>query len=224
MWFSSDPAHAGPVISGTPVVPSSFSAPETPVSPVPNGEPRRSPDAVIPALLSALDPGVSLSEELNLGAFVGAVSAALSAGEAGSSGPGGASGYLLRQECLEPEQYLAHAIILQAAEDWRKAMGILFLRPDDREALRLRRQTERFFRSPWCDFLSDLLGDHLKGSRLLDLLLREWALTHPAPPAPPVRRRSSSREKSRQRRAAAASSRRRGSRSPIASFPAPVLP
>lgn len=66
-----------------------------------------------------------------------------------------------RETLPEPEEILARAVIMQAVEDWRSAMDTLDLFPENREAGRLRRETEAFFRSRWFRMLVDLDGPAL---------------------------------------------------------------
>ena len=65
---------------------------------------------------------------------------------------------------------LAHAIILQACEDYRLARKKLKRNPDNREAAALARNCEKFFRSEGFRTLTDL-----NGYVLLDKLRRETA-------------------------------------------------
>ena len=65
-----------------------------------------------------------------------------------------------------PEELLAEAVVLQAAEDWRWAVGRLRRQPGDPTPARVKRETERFFQSRWFRQLTDLEGEavlkHLK--------------------------------------------------------------
>ncbi len=63
---------------------------------------------------------------------------------------------------------LAQAIILQAAEDYRKALKCLKKRPDNRILLKRKRECERFFRSEWFTALTDADPD-----RILDGIRKE---------------------------------------------------
>ena len=56
---------------------------------------------------------------------------------------------------------LAHAIILQACEDYRLARKKLKRNPDNREAAALARNCEKFFRSDWFRALTDIDGNHV---------------------------------------------------------------
>ena len=118
-----------------------------------------------------LDPGVSLSEELNQAAGTGRVLDRAETGRLRDELRGPATG-------LEPEEMLVLAIVRQAAEDWRRAVLMLSGRPDHPEALALRRETERFFRSRWFHQLVDLDGEEL-----LERLKREEGI----PDVPPGR-------------------------------------
>ena len=109
-------------------------------------------DGLFSPYLSALDSQVSLSQELNL-----------------SGGPlpedpdpeGLCTARASARDGLEPEEALALAIVLQAAEDWRDAVRNLRRSPDDRDAAKMLRETERFFRSPRFHLLMDLDGGAL---------------------------------------------------------------
>ena len=87
-----------------------------------------------------------------------------------------------REAPPEPEEALARAIILQAVEDWRSAMDTLDLFPENREAGRLRRETEAFFRSRWFRILADLDGPTLL-ARLRTSRAGNCASGCPVPPA-----------------------------------------
>ena len=62
---------------------------------------------------------------------------------------------------LQPEEALALAIVLQALQDWRQAMGILSRSPDHARAKALLQDTEAFLRSRWFRQLLDVDGDAL---------------------------------------------------------------
>lgn len=49
----------------------------------------------------------------------------------------------------EPYETLANAIVLQAVEDYRRALRKLKSNPDYSPALYTKREVERFFRSRW---------------------------------------------------------------------------
>ena len=105
-----------------------------------------------PAL--TLDPGISLAQELNLSDGPGSLSGRAESGAL-------SSGSRSRSGMQEPEEILARAIVLQAVNDWRKAANALRVIPDHPEALALRKETERFFRSRWFHTLTDLDGEEL---------------------------------------------------------------
>ena len=56
---------------------------------------------------------------------------------------------------------LANAIILQAVKDYREALRLLSMNPNDKSAKRDQRNFERFFRSEWFSILTDLNGELL---------------------------------------------------------------
>ena len=56
---------------------------------------------------------------------------------------------------------LANAIILQAVKDYREALRLLGMNPNDKSAKRDQRNIERFFRSEWFSILTDLNGELL---------------------------------------------------------------
>lgn len=56
---------------------------------------------------------------------------------------------------------LANAIILQAVKDYREALRLLSMNPNDKSAKRDQRNIERFFRSEWFSILTDLNGELL---------------------------------------------------------------
>ena len=56
---------------------------------------------------------------------------------------------------------LANAIIIQAAKDYKKALRRLKKFPRDKEALHIKQDCERFFRSGWFERLTDLNGEVL---------------------------------------------------------------
>ena len=53
---------------------------------------------------------------------------------------------------------LANAIIIFAAEDYRKARETLRMHPRNNNAKEMKKSCERFFRSPWCDSLTKISG------------------------------------------------------------------
>lgn len=62
---------------------------------------------------------------------------------------------------MNPYQELANAIVLQAAEDYRKALRKLRRNPGYGEALRMKEEVERFFRSKWYTALTTVDGEWL---------------------------------------------------------------
>lgn len=56
---------------------------------------------------------------------------------------------------------LANGIIIQAANDYRKALKRLYQHPNDYEAKSEIRELERFFRSDWYEFLTDVDGEYM---------------------------------------------------------------
>ena len=60
---------------------------------------------------------------------------------------------------LEPEQRLANAIIIQAAEDYRTALRCLRINPDHKPSLEMLQECERFFRSEWYQMLTTVDGE-----------------------------------------------------------------
>lgn len=60
---------------------------------------------------------------------------------------------------LPPVKRLAHAIALQAVNDYRTALGGADV--EGRNCDSVVREYERFFRSPWFLFLTDLDGEDL---------------------------------------------------------------
>ena len=56
---------------------------------------------------------------------------------------------------------LANAIIVQAVKDYREALRLLGMNPNDKSAKRVQRNIERFFRSEWFSILTDLNGELL---------------------------------------------------------------
>ena len=64
---------------------------------------------------------------------------------------------------------LADAIILQAAEDYRRLTRRLITHPDELDKASEKRRIERFLRSPWFGVLSDLDGRRLLRDLKADL-------------------------------------------------------
>ena len=61
---------------------------------------------------------------------------------------------ILRTPGADPMQMLAEAIVVQAAEDYREALRKLKINPVNGEALRMKKECERFFRSRWYRMLT----------------------------------------------------------------------
>ena len=62
---------------------------------------------------------------------------------------------------MNPYKELANAIIVQAVKDYREALRLLSMNPNDKSAKRDQRNIERFFRSEWFSILTDLNGELL---------------------------------------------------------------
>ena len=65
---------------------------------------------------------------------------------------------MARETPLPPEQMLANAIIIQAADDYRVSLRRLKLNRMNREYLRVKEDCERFFQSEWFEVLSNVDG------------------------------------------------------------------
>ena len=61
----------------------------------------------------------------------------------------------------EGYERLANAIVIQAAEDYRKALKKLNKHPRDDNAKLLVNELERFFKSQWYNELTDISGEWL---------------------------------------------------------------
>ena len=61
----------------------------------------------------------------------------------------------------ENYEKLANAIIIQAADDYRKAAKRLKHNPNHRESKETIEEVERFFRSDWYSVLTDVDGEFL---------------------------------------------------------------
>ena len=66
---------------------------------------------------------------------------------------------MARETPLPPEQMLANAIIIQAADDYRVALRRLKLNRMSREYLQVKEDCERFFQSEWFEVLSNVDGN-----------------------------------------------------------------
>ena len=60
---------------------------------------------------------------------------------------------------LEPEQRLANAIIVQAADDYRTCVRNLKINPKHKESLAMLQDCESFFRSEWYQMLTTVDGE-----------------------------------------------------------------
>jgi len=65
---------------------------------------------------------------------------------------------MTRETNIPPEQMLANAIIIQAADDYRTALRRLKLNRMNREYLRMKEECERFFQSQWFEQLTNVDG------------------------------------------------------------------
>lgn len=75
-------------------------------------------------------------------------------------------------------QTLAHAIIMQAVVDYKKALNKLQRRKRDKEARGTKQECERFFRSRWFSQLSSVDGEYLiRKIREVDIIqIRDMSL------------------------------------------------
>ena len=62
---------------------------------------------------------------------------------------------------MNPYKELANAIIVQAVKDYREALRLSNMNPNDKSAQHDKRSIERFFRSEWFSILTDLNGELL---------------------------------------------------------------
>ena len=65
---------------------------------------------------------------------------------------------MARETPIPPEQMLANAIIIQAADDYRISLRRLKLNRMNREYLRMKEECERFFQSQWFEQLTNVDG------------------------------------------------------------------
>ena len=65
---------------------------------------------------------------------------------------------MARETTIPPEQMLANAIIIQAADDYRTSLRRLKLNRMNREYLRMKEECERFFQSQWFEQLTNVDG------------------------------------------------------------------
>ena len=61
----------------------------------------------------------------------------------------------------DPYERLANAIVLQAVDDYRKALKAVKRNPNNRSALDEALSVERFFRSGWYSTLTSVDGEYL---------------------------------------------------------------
>ena len=66
---------------------------------------------------------------------------------------------MARETPIPPEQMLANAIIIQAADDYRISLRRLKLNRMNREYLRVKDECEKFFQSQWFEQLTNLDGE-----------------------------------------------------------------
>ena len=62
---------------------------------------------------------------------------------------------------MDPYKELMNAVVLQAADDYRRALKTLKEDPDDRDAALMKEEVEQFFRSQWFTALAGIDGDWL---------------------------------------------------------------
>ncbi len=65
---------------------------------------------------------------------------------------------MTREKTISPEQMLANAIIVQAADDYRVSLRRLKLNRMSREFQMMKEECERFFQSEWFEVLTNLDG------------------------------------------------------------------
>lgn len=65
---------------------------------------------------------------------------------------------MARETTIPPEQMLANAIIIQAADDYRTSLRRLKLNRMNRKYLRMKEECERFFLSQWFEQLTNIDG------------------------------------------------------------------
>ena len=75
---------------------------------------------------------------------------------------------MARETPLPPEQMLANAIIIQAADDYRVALRRLKLNRMSREYLQMKKDCEHFFQSEWFKVLSNV-----DGNMIMNRILKE---------------------------------------------------
>lgn len=62
----------------------------------------------------------------------------------------------------DPYEKLAHAIIVQAAKDYQKALRQLRLNPRYGPSRETKKEVEQFFHSEWFQFLTDADPDYIQ--------------------------------------------------------------
>lgn len=67
----------------------------------------------------------------------------------------------MSKKCGDPYENLANAIIVQATEDYRRALKALKRRCRDKDALAVKEECERFFQSGWFSVLTSVDGEWL---------------------------------------------------------------
>ena len=65
---------------------------------------------------------------------------------------------MTRERSIPPEQMLANAIIIQAADDYRVSLRRLKLNRMSREFLQMKEDCEKFFQSQWFEQLTSVDG------------------------------------------------------------------
>lgn len=73
---------------------------------------------------------------------------------------------------MNPYQALANAIIETAVRDYKTALKYHYTHPDKTEYTDEVKSLEGFFRSGWCEMLTDLDGEYLK-NRIRAMVCKE---------------------------------------------------
>jgi len=66
---------------------------------------------------------------------------------------------MTRETSITPEEALANAIIIQAADDYRTSIRNLKINPRHKESLQMLQGCEDFFRSEWYQILTKVDGE-----------------------------------------------------------------
>lgn len=66
-----------------------------------------------------------------------------------------------KENTLNPYEQLANAIVLQAVRDYRTALKRLSKNPRSKDALAVKDECERFFRSSWYENLTSVDAEYL---------------------------------------------------------------